>query len=145
MVALGRWYCVACVEEFAGDWDALAERLADRSGLLHSGPDAEANFSHLDDVVSRLDAAGLDASEVMEPEPFGHEGPVPGATQRLRPGLGGRDYTEAVINTPRRRLRRRALRGAWQAFPLDPAGPFELLAAAWEDRDHVSNQATVRG
>jgi hypothetical protein len=54
-----RWYCIVCVELFAGDWTALSDRLEGRSGSLHVRSDADAKLSHLDDLVLRLDAAGL--------------------------------------------------------------------------------------
>lgn len=64
-----RWYCVMCVDDFGGDWGALADRLAERSGRLHSRPDAEAKLSHLDDLVARLAAAELAADELAVLEP----------------------------------------------------------------------------
>lgn len=137
-----RWYCVVCVEDFAGDWDALAERLANRSGRLHSGPDAEAKLSHLDDLVGRLAGAGLGPDGLVDLEPVDAKVRARARRKVLDQGLGGRDHTHAMVNTPRRRLRRRALRGVWQAFPVDPTEPFQRLATTWEDRDHISKNAS---
>lgn len=136
-----RWYCVVCVKDFAGDWEALAERLADRSGRLHSGPNAEAKLSHLDEVVARLAAADLDAEALAGSEPVDSKVVARARRKVLDQGLSGRDYTDAMVNTPRRRLRRRAWRGSWGAFPVDPAGPSELLATE-EDRDHIAKNAS---
>lgn len=137
-----RWYCVVCVEDFGGDWSALAQRLADRSGRLHPGPDAEAKLSHLDDLVRRLAAADLGADEFVELEPVDSKVRSRARRKVLDQGLGARDYTEAMTDTPSRRLRRRALRGVWQEFPADPAAPFELLTFSVEDPDHISKHAS---
>ncbi|MEX1271782.1 MAG: hypothetical protein WEB55_04940 [Acidimicrobiia bacterium] len=137
-----RWYCVVCVEDFSGDWDGLADRLASQSGRLHAGPDAEAKLSHLDDLVARLTDADLTGEEIVNLQQADAKVRSRARRKVLDQGLGDRDYTDAMINTPRRRLRRRALRGAWQEFSVDPAGPFELLAAAWADRDHIGKQAS---
>jgi hypothetical protein len=51
-----RWYSAVCVADFGGDWAAMAERLATRSGRLHIGSDAEAKLSHLDGLAERLAA-----------------------------------------------------------------------------------------
>jgi len=137
-----RWYCVVCVVDFGGDWNALAQRLAERSGRLHSGPDAEAKLSHLDDLVRRLAAADLGADELVEVEPVDSKVRSRARRKVLDQGLGARDYTEAMTDTLSRRLRRRALRGVWQEFPTDPAAPFELLAFSVEDPDHISKHAS---
>jgi len=137
-----RWYCVVCVEDFGGDWDALARQLSERSGRLHSRSDAEAKLSHLDDLVGRLSTADLEAGAVLELEPVDTKILSRARGKVLDQGLGGRAYTEAMIDTPRRRLRRRALRGLWHEFPADPAAPFDLLAATVDDSDHISKHAS---
>lgn len=137
-----RWYCVVCVEEFGGDWDALAERLAKQSGRLHSHLDAEAKLSHLDDLVQRLAAVELAADELAVLEPIDSKVRSRARDKVLDQGLGGRAHSEAMLDTPRRRLRRRALRGLWPQFPTDPAAPFELLADIIEDADHISKHAS---
>lgn len=137
-----RWYCVVCVEDFGGDWDVLADRLAERSGLLHSRPTAEAKLSHLDDLVNRLAAVELPADELAVLEPVDSKVRSRARDKVLEQGLDGRAYTEAMLDTPRRRLRRRALCGLWPQFPTDPAGPCELMAHIVEGADHISKHAS---
>jgi len=135
-----RWYCVVCVADFAGDWDALAERLATRSGGLHIASDAESKLSHLDDLVGRLGAAGLGiadlAGDVERTELTKARRKV------LDQGLSGRDRTSAMRDTPRRRLRARALRGAWPDFPVDPAEAYEAFVAFVDEADHIGKGGT---
>jgi hypothetical protein len=135
-----RWYCVVCVADFAGDWDALAERLATRSGRLHIASDAESKLSHLDDLVGRLRAAGLGvadlAGDVERTELTKARRKV------LDQGLSGRDRTPAMRDTPTRRLRTRALRGAWRDFPVDPADTYELFVSFVDEADHIGKGRT---
>jgi len=135
-----RWYCVVCVADFAGYWDALAERLATRSGGLHIASDAESKLSHLDDLVGRLDAAGLGiadlAGDVERTELTKARRKV------LDQGLSGRDRTPAMRDTPRRRLRARALRGAWPDFPVDPAEAYELFVGFVDEADRIGKGGT---
>lgn len=137
-----RWYCLVCVEDFAGDWDALAERLSGRSGRLHSGPDAEAKLSHLDYLVARLDGAGLGAGALAGLEPADSRLLAKARRKVLQQGLAGHDYTHAMVNTPRRRRRRRALNGGWDVFPVDPAGPYEQLVETFDGCRHIPKGAT---
>lgn len=47
----------------------------------------------------------------------------------LKQGLTGRDLTPAMVNTPRERLRKRALRGHWDRFPVSPAPDCDAFMA----------------
>lgn len=135
-----RWYCVVCVADFAGDWDALAERLATRSGGLHIASDAESKLSHLDDLAGRLGAAGLGIADLAGDV---ERAELTKARRKvLDQGLSGRDRTSAMRDTPRRRLRARALRGAWREFPVDPADAYERFVAFVDEADHIGKGGT---
>jgi hypothetical protein len=45
-------------------------------------------------------------------------------------------------HTPARRLRERALRGSWSAFPVDPAGAYAVLAADVEEAGRIGKGGT---
>lgn len=136
-----RWYCVVCVADFAGDWDAMAARLAGRSGRLHIASDAESKLSHLDDLVGRLGAAGLGTADVVGDV---ERAELTKARRKvLDQGLSGRDRTSAMRDTPRRRLRARALRGAWPEFPVDPAGAYEAFVVFVEEAVHLGKGGTI--
>jgi len=58
-----RRFCVVCVADHDGDWEALSERLFDSSAYGQSGSatNGEAFWSHTLDLRRRLDEAGLGA------------------------------------------------------------------------------------
>jgi hypothetical protein len=135
-----RWYCTVCLVETDGDWSRLAELLAARSGRVHLGTDAEAKLSHLDDLVDRLDAAGLGPADLVGD--LDKTELTKARRKVLDQGLSGRDLTPAMRHTPRRRLRNRALYGSWAAFPVDPSAAYAALAADGEDAGHVGKGGT---
>lgn len=45
-------------------------------------------------------------------------------------------------DTPRRRLRARALRGAWREFPVDPAEAYEALVVFVDEADRIGKGGT---
>lgn len=135
-----RWYSIVCVADFAGDWDAVAERLAGRSDRLHIASDAERKLSHLDDLLGRLRAAGLTSADLARDV---ERAELTKARRKvLDQGLSGRDRTQAMRDTPRRRLRARALRGAWRDFPVGPAEAYEAFVVFVDEADHVGKGGT---
>jgi hypothetical protein len=60
----------------------------------------------------------------------------------LDQGLSGRARTPVMRDTPRRRLRARALRGAWSEFPVDPAEEYEAFVAFVDEADHIGKGGT---
>jgi hypothetical protein len=133
------WYSAVCVAEADGDWSRLSAVLAG-TGRPHSRSDAEAKLSHLDDLVSRLDGTGLAPADLAD----GLDRTELAKARRkvLDQGLSGRDLTPAMRHTPRRRLRHRALRGSWAAFPVDPSVAYAALAVDVEEAGHVGKGGT---
>jgi hypothetical protein len=138
-----RWYCAVCTADFGGDWEALAEGVATRSGRAHPDPDAAAKLSHLDDLVERLEAAGLGPDALA-----GDVDKATRATARrkvLDQALSSRHRTPAMRWTPERRLRQRALRGSWPALPVDPSGDYAQLEGVVEEAEHVGRSGGLGG
>ena len=130
-----RWYSAVCLAEADGDWSRLAEILAARSTRAHISSDSEVKLSHLDDLAGRLNAAGLGPVDLAA----GLDKAETAKARRkvLDQGLSGRDLTAAMRQTPRRRLRERALRGSWATFPVDPSVAYAVLAADVEEAGHL--------
>ncbi len=59
-------FCLLCVADHGGDWEAFTERLFDPSAYGQSGSasNGEAFWSHVLDLRRRLDQAALDAAAV---------------------------------------------------------------------------------
>src|SRR6266508_2654519 len=114
------WFCLVCVTDFGEDWRALEEAVV-VGGQRRSfgGRGWEAKDSHLHDLEA-LTASQLGNKTVL----------AKARRKVLEQGLAGRDLTPAMRNTPRDRLRTRALRGHWDLFPVSPAADCEVF----EDR-----------
>jgi len=142
------WFCVVAVADFGGELDRLEADLvgglrSPRSvgGLLRE--DVEAKLSHLGDLRARLAAAGVDAVALVA------VGKGPGVLSKARTKVlkqsasGSSSMTVAMFATPRARLERRARRGHWGSFPVDPAGFYDKFRRTVEGRDFVGERRTL--
>ncbi len=123
------WFCLVACLDHDGHLPALADAIAD-AHRCYGGSDAERKLSHLDDLCARLEMTGLDAHALAA-----HAEDCPALrtkarTKVLKQGLYERDLTEAMRSTPRQRLRKRALRGRWNRFPVSPQPAYERLVRA---------------
>jgi hypothetical protein len=124
-----RWFALTAVTEFGGDLDALEADLVGRlRGPLHGRRDLEAKLSHLADLRLRLAGAGVDITGLADAEPADKATLAKARRKVLDQALEGRAMTEAMRDTPRARLDRRARYGAWPAFPVNPEAWYHTLA-----------------
>lgn len=123
------WFCLVCLTETDGDWDALEEAVItrDRQRSVTSRV-WERKRSHLLDLRNRLDAAGLTAADLAIDHLDDKALRAKARRKVLDQELAGRDLTPAMEDTPRRRLRERALRGHWPSFPVSPQEDYAVFA-----------------
>lgn len=135
-----RWYCLVAVVDHDGDLGGLEEALV--AAVLEAlwGRDAaEAKLSHLAELRQRLDVAGLKPADLAGPDDVIDKVMVAKARRKLADrGLEGRAMTPAMMDTPRQRLVRRARRGRWAAFPVDPQRYYPSFCRHVELKGHVS-------
>ncbi len=120
--------------------DRLRQRLARPGNAIvqsrrrsYGGRDWEAKDSHLHDLESRLGQAGIKATHLATGF-LGDKTVLAKARRKiLDQGLAGRDLTPAMLDTPRERLRTRALRGHWTAFPVSPRADCDLFEGVSEE------------
>jgi hypothetical protein len=126
------WFCLVCITDFGGDWRALERVIVESRRRSFGGRDWEAKDSHVHDLEARLLERGIDA-HVLAGGHRGNKTVLAKARRKvLEQGLAGRDLTPAMVDTPRRRLRARALRGRWDRFPVSPAADCDAFAAVIE-------------
>jgi len=123
-----RWFALTTATDFDSNLDALEAHLAGRlRGSLHGRRDLEAKLSHLADLRLRLAAAGVDIAGLAGAEPADKATVARARRKVLEQALEGRAMTEAMRETPRARLDRRARCGAWPVFPISPDGWYDKL------------------
>lgn len=136
------WFCVVAVRDHDRDLDDLAEVFVDaiRKPAYGNNEQSEAKLSHLHDLRARLDDAGLSASDLAGAAVLADKRITTRAREKVtgRTSLEGRACTPAMLDTPRRRLERRARYGHWSAFPSDPTPFFERFRPTVERKDFVS-------
>jgi len=132
-----RWYATVAVVDHGGELAGLEAALdgGGRSGYL--GEAAQAKLSHLDDLVARLAAAGLDPAGLLGQEEPDRTVLTKARRKVLDQPLSGRDLTGPMRHTPRRRLRHRALYGSWPWFPVDPAAVYAGFVPLVDDRPDI--------
>lgn len=135
------WFALVCWVDHACDWDSLGAALELRGHFWER--DTEAKRSHMDDLARRLATAGLDlerlAGSVFEEQPLR----LKARTKVLHRELMARDRSEAMVHTPRVRLRERALRGRWEKFPLSPMGFWKEFADEVGERPFYGERAAM--
>lgn len=140
------WFCVVAVRDHDGDFDALAEVFVEaiRKPTYGNGEQGEAKLSHLHDLCTRLDDAGLSASDLASNDVLADKRITSRARDKVtgQTSLEGRACTPAMLDTPRRQLERRARSGHWSSFPSDPAPFFEQFRPTVERKDFVSKGKT---
>lgn len=139
------WFCVLAVADFGGDLDRLEAELAGRlraSGWSDlSRSDVEAKLSHLADLRARMAAAGVGAGDLDGARR--RPGVVPKARSKiLKKSVQRWSMTPAMVEPPRVRLERRARRGHWGSFPVDPAGFYEPFRRSVEVHDFIHENRT---
>ncbi len=136
------WFSVVCAADHRGNWEDLGAALEARGQFWER--DTEAKRSHIDDLAGRLAAAGLDpdrlVGSVLPERPL----QLKARTKVLKQELMVRDLSEAMVNTPRTRLRERALRGRWEEFPLSPLGFWQEFADEIEARPFYGERAAMQ-
>ena len=123
-----RWFAIVAVADFGGDLDALETELIGRLRSLHGRRDVEAKLSHLADLRDRLGASGVDAVVLADANEADRTTLAKARRKVLDRELEDRSMTPAMRETPSARLRRRALYGHWDRFPVNPDRWYEKLA-----------------
>jgi hypothetical protein len=122
-------FCLLCVADHGGDWEAFTERLFDPSAYGQSGSasNGEAFWSHVLDLRRRLDQAALDAAAVAG-ELVTTTGVAAQARRTVfKRALANNDPSTPMIKTPRVRLAQRAATGHWNGFPVSPQPSYDRL------------------
>jgi hypothetical protein len=136
------WFCVVAVRDHGGDLNALAELLVEaiRKPAFGGSEPSEARLSHLHDLRARLNGAGLSASDLADTDVLVDKRIATRSREKVagRASLERRACTPAMLDTPRRRLQRRARYGHWAAFPSDPTPYFEKFRPTVERNEFVS-------
>lgn len=91
-----------------------------RKSSRGAGSDAEAMLSQVDDLKRRLKSLNQQPIDLLNDEERASEWLLKKAFKRVWHS-GPHRKTRAMLETPRWRLERRALRGHWSRFPVSPA------------------------
>lgn len=128
------WFCFVCSVDFGHDWQALEDAIVEHDRRRSLGSEVwERKVAHLRDLVARLDRSGVDpwhlAIEIADDKRI----TTKARRKVLDQELMGRDRTPAMENPPRRWLRRRAMRGHFVEFPVDPTGYVDFFASVIDE------------
>jgi len=118
-----RWYALVIVHDHDGDPGGLEADLVGRLRSLSGRDDVEAKLAHLAWLTDELNAAGLRFEDLAGAETADTSTLAKARRKVLDQALEGRSITPAMLDTPRRRLQRRARRGHWPVFPA-PVEPW---------------------
>jgi hypothetical protein len=119
----------------------LVERTRDPGGFARD--DAEAKLSQLDDLRARLTALNLEPGAVALKEARNPKIVAKARTKILEQTVPERDYTDAMRETPRVKLERRARTGHWKDFPVSPEKYAGDLLSIVEARSHYNESQAI--
>jgi hypothetical protein len=120
-----------CVEDYAGDWDAL-----DAAFQKVRGSGSEARWSHLLDLTARLSRAGLTAEGLAGEAMRTGKARAKIRKKVMESTLYDRHLAPAMRNLPSTRLRRQTESGFWGAFPSSPGPWYDLLSRKFDVNDN---------
>lgn len=123
------WFCLVWTVDFDTDRDDFSTELHRRHGHPLGRPDRESFLSHLADLAARLDARGLTPRALVGDAGDDRKLIAKARRKVLQQGLSPEVLTQAMIETPRARIGRRALQGRWERFPVSPDTPYQEFAA----------------
>jgi hypothetical protein len=133
------WLATVAASDYAHNLDDLEAHLV--SGLrdpLGGRQSVEAKLSHLIDLRSRIDGAGLTPADLASPDVLSDTRILAKARKKVNDSwLDDRAMTPAMVETPRVRLVRRSRYGRWNTFPVDPALYYKSF------RRHVEGKAAI--
>lgn len=134
------WFSAVAVVDHADSLDDLEAHLVDELGRHGDGRQGtESKLSHLVDLKSRLEEAGLSPVDLTTPHVFSDKRVLAKARKKVGDRwVEGRAMTPAMLETPRVRLVRRSRFGRWNAFPVDPGLYYKSFRGHVEVKDHVS-------
>ncbi|MGH9091045.1 MAG: hypothetical protein ACRDZR_06655 [Acidimicrobiales bacterium] len=107
------WFAAAAVSDHAGSLDELEARLVEElRSHLDGRQGAESKLSHLADLQSRLEEAGLTPADLATPDVLADKRVLAKARKKMSDRwVEGRAMTPSMVETPRVRLVRRARDG----------------------------------
>ena len=134
------WFAAVAVCDHAGSLDQLEAHLVGGLGSPLGGRESvEAKLSHLADLRSRIEDAGLTPPDLATPDVLADKRVLAKSRKKVNDsGLEGRALTPAMVETPRVRLVRRSRYGRWNTFPVDPGPYYKSLRRHVEVKDHIS-------
>lgn len=133
------WFASVAVSDYGGSLDELEARLVGELRSHVGRQSAESKLSHLADLRSRLEGAGLTPTDLSTPAVLADKRVLTRARKKVSDDwLEGRAMTPAMVETPRVRPVRRARYGRWSAFPFDPEHYYKSFRRHVEVKDHIS-------
>jgi len=139
------WFLLLVFRDHGGDWARLRDLLrAKPRGAGFERDDAEAKLSHLADLETRWALLGEQGRERLRRECQDHRLLRRARAKILEQSVSGHHKTTPMRETPRVRLRERALRGYWHRFPVSPAN-YELLFGKTIGARDIHNERATFG
>jgi len=134
------WLAAVAACDYGGSLDELeAHLVGELRSPLGGRESVEAKLSHLADLRSRLEGAGLTPTELATPDVLADKRVLGKTRNEVRDSwVEGRAMTPAMVETPRVLLVRRARFGHWTAFPVDPGLYYKSFRRHVEVKDHIS-------
>lgn len=133
------WFAAVAVSDHADSLDELEAHLV--GGLpnpLGGRQSVEAKLSHLADLRSRIEDAGLTPADLATPEVLTDKRVLAKARKKVNDSrLEDRTMTPAMVETPRVRLVRRSRYGRWTTFPVDPVLYYKSFRRHGQVKDHI--------
>jgi len=130
------WFSVVAERLFDGDFAALRRELRRlRDAAILDREKYTAKLSHLSDLRRRLERAGLGAADLVKAAMPLTAGEVRRARSKVLEGSDREsEWSEAMIDTPKKRGYARALHGLWPQFPVSPGPYFDEIMSHFKSR-----------
>ena len=134
------WFAAVAVSDHGGSLDELeAVLVGELRSHRHDREVAESKLSHLADLRSRIEEAGLTPADLATSVMLSDKAVRAKARKKVSDHwVEERAMTTAMVETPRARLVRRSRYGRWSTFPVDPSLYYKSFRRHVEVKDHIS-------
>lgn len=117
------WIVIILVNTFNRDWDEMIGYLHRKAkDSLYSRDNFEALLNHIHLLRQTLSKVGLSIDNILEETdaPFIKKQELKAKRKILEMGFNSKEKSPWMINTPRKKLKARAMHGHWNHFPVNP-------------------------
>ncbi len=125
------WILLVLTNDFAGNWESMIDYLKKKKGLDY-GRALEGILNHIRFLHKKLDDTGLKIDDILADTDSLKRQMKKARRKILDADVMDKEKSDLMINTPHKICEKRAMRGHWNKFPVNPETYASLLEGCYK-------------